>query len=97
MVNFLLKGEHESESLAPNKWSRGNLFVRIDEGFNRGFEGVRTLYVAKLEWALKHARFVAVVSLGVVVVSLFLLVPFLGENFFPLVMRVNFDCTCERR
>src|ERR1700731_1706056 len=85
MVNFLLKGQHEAENLAPSKWSGRNWFVRIHEGFNRGFEGVRTLYVARLEWALKHARLVAGVCLGVVVVSLFILVPFLGEDFFPLV------------
>ena len=85
MVNFLLKGQHEAENVAPSKWSGRNWFVRIHEGFNRGFEGVRTLYVARLEWALKHARLVAGVCLGVVVVSLFILVPFLGEDFFPLV------------
>src|SRR6202163_4567920 len=85
MVNFLLKGQHEAENLAPSKWSGRDWFVRIHEGFNRGFEGVRTLYVARLEWALKHARLVAGVCLGVVVVSLFILVPFLGEDFFPLV------------
>src|ERR1700681_2947701 len=46
MVNFLLKGEHGAESVGQSKRSAGNWFVRIHEGFNRGFERVRNLYVA---------------------------------------------------
>jgi CzcA family heavy metal efflux pump len=83
MVNFLLAGEHENPEQS-NRTGR-NWFVRIHEGFNRSFERVRNLYVARLEWSLKHARLVVGVSLGVVVVSLVILVPFLGEDFFPLV------------
>jgi CzcA family heavy metal efflux pump len=83
MVHFLLAGEHENPEQS-NRTGR-NWFVRIHEGFNRGFERVRNLYVARLEWALRHARLVGGVSLGVVVVSLVILVPFLGEDFFPLV------------
>ena len=56
MVNFLLKGEHEAENPEQSQRSRRNWFVRIHEGFNRGFERARNLYVARLEWALKHAR-----------------------------------------
>src|SRR6202022_1468065 len=49
------------------------------------FEQVRNFYVARLEWALRHARLVVAVSLGVVVLSLVILVPILGQDFFPLV------------
>jgi multidrug efflux pump subunit AcrB len=85
MVNFLLKGEHEAEDPEQSERSRRNWFVSIYEGFNRGFERVRNLYVARLEWALRHTRLVVGISLGVVVVSLVILMPFLGEDFFPLV------------
>jgi multidrug efflux pump subunit AcrB len=83
MVNFLLKSEHHTEEKAES--IRRNWFVRIHEGFNHGFEKLRNFYVARLEWALKHARLVVGMSLGVVLLSLVILVPFLGEDFFPLV------------
>src|ERR1700730_2711499 len=83
MVNFLLKSEHQTEGKA--KSIRRNLFVRIHEGFNQGFEKLRNFYVAELEWALNHALLVVGMSLGVVLLSLVIVLPFLGEDFFPLV------------
>ncbi len=85
MVNFLLKDEHQTENPEESKVSERNWFVRFHEGFNHGFDQARNFYVARLEWALRHARLVVGVSLGVVVLSLVILVPFLGEDFFPLV------------
>jgi multidrug efflux pump subunit AcrB len=83
MVNFLLRSEHETEGNA--KSTRRNWFARLHEWFNHGFEKLRDFYVARLEWALNHARLVVGLSLGIVLLSLGALVPFLGENFFPLV------------
>src|SRR5260221_4745051 len=85
MVNFLLKDEHQTENPEESKVSERNWFVRFHEGFNHRFDQARNFYVARLEWALRHARLVVGVSLGVVLVSLVILVPFLGEDFFPLV------------
>jgi multidrug efflux pump subunit AcrB len=85
MVNFLLKDEHHTENPEEGKVSRRNWFVRFHEGFNHRFDQARNFYVARLDWALRHARLVVAVSLGVVVLSLVILVPFLGEDFFPLV------------
>src|SRR5260221_4074976 len=62
-----------------------NWFVGIHEGFNRQFEKLRSFYVARLNWCLQHARIVLTALLGVVVLSLVILTPFLGEDFFPLV------------
>src|SRR5258705_2824511 len=90
MVNFLLKDEHEAEHPGHSKRTGQNWFVRIHEGFNRCFEGVRDLYHARLEWALRHPRLVVGISLGVVVTSLLILVPYLGEDFFPLVCAGQF-------
>ncbi len=85
MVNFLLKDERHTENLEQSNVSKRNWFARFHEGFNHGFDQARNFYVARLEWALRHARLVVGVSLGVVVLSLVILVPFLGEDFFPLV------------
>ena len=85
MVNFLLKSEHQPSGPEEGKGMRRNWFARIHDGFNHGFEKLRDFYVARLEWALHHARLVVGLSLGIVFLSLGVLVPFLGENFFPLV------------
>jgi CzcA family heavy metal efflux pump len=85
MMNFLLGHEHHPSGPEKGKGLRRNGFARIHEGFNHGFEKLRKFYVARLEWALRHARVVMGLSLGIVLLSLGALVPFLGENFFPLV------------
>ena len=85
MVNFLLKNEHHMEDSNELKASRRNWFLRIHEGFNRGFEKLRNFYTARLEWALNHGRLVIGVMVTVVVLSLVLVTPFLGEDFFPKV------------
>jgi CzcA family heavy metal efflux pump len=84
MVNFLLRGEHHTEN-PESELSRRNWFGRIHEGFNRGFEKGRVFYIARLDWALRHAGLFVGVSLGVVCLSLLILSPYLGEDFFPLV------------
>jgi multidrug efflux pump subunit AcrB len=84
MVNFLLKNEHHQESNDSKPQGR-NWFVRLHEGFNRGFEKLRNFYAARLEWALNHAWLVVGTMVTVVVISLVLVTPFLGEDFFPKV------------
>ncbi|MBV8414189.1 MAG: IS1634 family transposase, partial [Verrucomicrobia bacterium] len=85
MVNFLLKNEHHGQDSNERKAPRRNWFLRIHEGFNRGFEKLRNFYAARLQWALNHGRLVIGVMLTVVVLSLGLVTPFLGEDFFPKV------------
>jgi multidrug efflux pump subunit AcrB len=85
MVNFLLKKEHhppESENPAgvPRNW-----FVSFHEGFMRGFENLRSFYFERLEWGLNHGRITLSAMLALVVLSLLIITPFLGEDFFPLV------------
>jgi multidrug efflux pump subunit AcrB len=91
MVNFLERGQHhgsatahtppDERELVPTR----NWFARVHEGFNRQFEKLRSFYVARLNWCLRHARMVLGVLLTVVVLSLVILTPLLGEDFFPLV------------
>jgi multidrug efflux pump subunit AcrB len=61
------------------------LFARVHEAFNRQFEKLRSFYVARLNWCLHHVRLVLGTLLALVVLSLVILTPFLGEDFFPVV------------
>ena len=85
MVNFLLKNEHHAQDSNELKAPRRNWFLRIHQGFNHGFEKLRNFYAARLQWALNHGRLVIGVMVTVVVLSLVLVTPFLGEDFFPKV------------
>ncbi|MFC3653131.1 efflux RND transporter permease subunit [Dyella humi] len=85
MAKYLLKphaphvGEH-GEHVAPPV-SR-NPLVRFQRGFEARFERIRATYHGMLELALGHRRPFVIGFLAFVLVS-FLLVPFLGRNFFP--------------
>jgi multidrug efflux pump subunit AcrB len=86
MANYLLHshagphGGHEGEPPRPLR----NPLVRFQRAFERGFEGLRQGYRAVLEAALRHRPSFVASFLGIVAAS-FLLVPFLGRNFFPSV------------
>ena len=56
--------------------------ARLQRSFERGFEQVRESYRNLLALALGHRRPFVIVFLAAVALS-FLLVPFLGSNFFP--------------
>jgi multidrug efflux pump subunit AcrB len=59
-----------------------NPLVRLQRGFEHGFEAVRARYVALLAGVLaRPLRFISIFM--VVVLASFGLAPFLGENFFP--------------
>src|SRR5207247_4948317 len=60
------------------------LFARLDDGFGRGFEGLRQRYTTALGWALGHRRAVFM-AFVLVVASAFALLPFVGRDFFPVV------------
>jgi multidrug efflux pump subunit AcrB len=70
------------EGLAPPP-SR-NPLVRLQRGFERGFERMRAGYHDLLALAIEHRRLFIAGFLGFITVS-FLLAPFLGRNFFPQV------------
>jgi len=98
MVNFLERSQHHqaaqgspdtqpsaSQASASQARPLQGWFVRIHEAFNRQFDNLRSFYVARLTWCLEHARLVVTIALSLVVLSLLILTPFLGEDFFPLV------------
>ncbi|HVV41800.1 MAG TPA: efflux RND transporter permease subunit [Nitrobacter sp.] len=83
MAKYLLKPHaHHAEGDEPPP-SR-NPLVRFQRGFEASFERVRGGYHGLLELALQHRGIFVTGFLGCVVAS-FLLVPFLGRNFFPSV------------
>src|SRR3984893_15736209 len=64
--------------------NRRNLLVRWQRSFEQSFERIRSSYHALLAALIKHRRSFLPAFLGCVVLS-FLLLPFLGRNFFPSV------------
>ena len=75
MAMYLLKAKH---SHVPSQ----NIFARAQQAFERGFETVRSNYHDALIWCVTWRRLFVPVFLGVCL-SAFLLVPWLGQDFFP--------------
>ncbi len=87
MAMYLLRphgaGDDHDQHSAGTPQSR-NPLVRIQRGFETRFEAIRTRYGGLLERALATPRPFVIGFLAVTLLS-FLLVPFLGQNFFPAV------------
>ncbi|WP_066589540.1 efflux RND transporter permease subunit [Sphingomonas pruni] len=83
MANYLLK-PHAGDMHAAGTPSSRNPLFRFQRGFEQRFERFRKSYGALLERALATPRPFVIGFLACVALS-FLLVPFLGENFFPSV------------
>src|SRR5215831_3656053 len=82
MAKYLLHPhEHHGNGEAP---SSRNPLVRFQRGFEAGFEHLRAVYHDILALALDHRPTFVVGFIGFVALS-FLLVPYLGRNFFPSV------------
>src|SRR5712672_2952855 len=83
MANYLLLPHtHHAEGEGPPPTR--NPLVRFQRGFEARFERIRGGYRGLLGLALAHRPTFVIAFLGLVAVS-FLLVPFLGRNFFPAV------------
>jgi multidrug efflux pump subunit AcrB len=82
MANYLLKphAHHEDEVPPPTR----NPLVKFQRGFEARFERFRQGYRDVLSLALGHRAIFVTCFLGFIATS-FLLVPFLGRNFFPSV------------
>ena len=85
MVMYLLRKEATSyqadgEFIAHST----DIIGRFHNKFNHSFERFRARYGAMLEWALDHRRTVTF-SFLLFCLGSFLFLPFLGEDFFPMV------------
>ena len=83
MARFLLVEQTEEERREKTKSSR-NYFVRTQERFETGFEAFRERYHRLLESAINYRQMFVVVFLSFCVLS-FVLVPLVGQDFFPSV------------
>ena len=87
LVNYLLGAEHtfegnfDLETLATEKRS---IFGRINDRFNQGYLWVQTRYTHALETVLNHRRPALIVSIAIMSTA-FVLLPFVGRDFFPSV------------
>ena len=80
MVNYLLPAELEHDQHGVS----GGLFGRLHRGFERQFTRLRDAYTSLLEWNLTHQRQVFLLFAGVVA-SGFVMLPWVGRDFFPTV------------
>ena len=81
LAMYLLKAKEHSVS--------GNIFFHFQRGFERGFEGVRHKYQLLLT-SFVNARSVFVPVFLLLCLTMFLLVPWLGQDFFPSTDGGNF-------
>jgi CzcA family heavy metal efflux pump len=81
LVMYLLKGhEHDAHKTAKNP----NIFRRMHNGFERGFESMRQSYQGALETCIEYRKVFVPVFLVFCLASLGILF-FLGQDFFPSV------------
>src|SRR5438067_13023 len=83
MAKYLLKG-HEQEAGHVQTDSR-NPLARLQVSFEQAFEKFRDRYHDVLERCLHHRKAFLLAFLAICVGSCFLLVPWLGRDFFPSV------------
>ncbi len=87
LVNYLLGAEHTFEGHAvhndPNQNAPG-FFRRINTKFNEAYAVFQNRYTAALEAFLQHRRPALAASIAVML-SAFVLLPFIGRDFFPSV------------
>lgn len=87
MAMYLLKPHsHNNQDQLPATQRRSifSPFIRFQKKFEHGFEKMRTRYTHSLAGVLATRKVFVMGFMGLVLVS-FLLVPFLGRNFFPAV------------
>ncbi len=79
LAMYLLKvhGHHSTE---PQSW---NIAARFQRAFERGFESVRLSYLRTLETCIQRRRLFVPAFLALCAAA-FLLIPWLGRDFFPV-------------
>jgi CzcA family heavy metal efflux pump len=87
LVNYLLGAEHAFEghldSTAESAAER-SIFRRINDRFNQGYFRVQDRYTHALRTVLHHRRPALVASVAIMATA-FVLLPFVGRDFFPSV------------
>ena len=88
MAAWLLKGEQHEVSpetgISEQHHASQNWFTRVNTRFNDGYIAVRTRYTGMLQAFLDHRK-LAFIATGLIVLTAFILLPFVGRDFFPQV------------
>ena len=80
MAKYLLRSLEEHPSA-----EQGNFLVRLQIRFEKAFERLRNRYRALLERSIERPRSFLLAFLAICLVSLGILIPWLGQDFFPAV------------
>jgi multidrug efflux pump subunit AcrB len=83
MAKYLLRGHEQEAGHVPT--AARNPLVRLQVGFERGFEHLRERYHELLAIFLHHRGLFLIGFLSMALVSLAILMPWLGQDFFPVV------------
>jgi multidrug efflux pump subunit AcrB len=81
MAKYLLRGDKKEAGNAPSR----NPLVRIQKRFEAAFERLRGSYRSLLEICLHHRPLFLIVFFASCLGSLAILIPWLGQDFFPSV------------
>ncbi len=87
LVNFMLGAEHNFEGQTDfdaGVPARRSIFRRINDRFNEGYFWVQTRYTGALRTVLSHREPALIASIAIMSTA-FLLLPFVGRDFFPAV------------
>jgi multidrug efflux pump subunit AcrB len=88
MAKWLLRGhEHDAGNAKPSR----NPLVRLQVRFEKAFERLRDRYHGVLERCLQHRRAFLIAFFAACLGSLGLIVPWLGQDFFPSVDSGSFN------
>src|SRR5882757_7517219 len=88
MAKYLLRGhEHDAAHTAASR----NPFVRMQVRFEEAFERLRERYHGLLERCLHHRRAFLITFFAACLGSLALIVPLLGQDFFPSIDSGSFN------
>jgi len=79
MAKYLLRGEKNEAGNAPSR----NPLVRLQKRFEEAFETFRRSYRSLLEICLHHRRAFLIAFFAACLGSLAILIPWLGQDFFP--------------
>jgi multidrug efflux pump subunit AcrB len=81
MAKYLLRGQKIGEHSASGR----SIFARLQRKFESGFETFRGAYRGLLERCLHHRRAFLVAFFAACIGSLVIIIPWLGQDFFPTV------------
>jgi multidrug efflux pump subunit AcrB len=93
MAKYLLRHQKAVAGNAPSR----NPLVRFQRWFEAGFERFRGAYRMLLALVLDHRRVFLVTFIAACLASLTIIVPFLGQNFFPSVDAGSFTLHLRAR